>query len=106
MYGEDVWCEHAFCRGGVSVDLIRDGHVVGGFDTSAACGLYVDRREQTDKARKREKLIALCASVLYGSSVSVKHEHENKHEHEHVHKHEQTDKANERIDCFVCFCSE
>ena len=82
MYGEDVWCEHAFCRGGVSVDLIRDGHVVGGFDTSAACGLYVDRREQTDKARKREKLIALCASVLYGSSVSVKHKHENENEKE------------------------
>ena len=79
-----------FVAGGDGVEFIRDGHVVGGFDTSTDCGLYVDKREQTDKAKEREKMIALCASILYDSSASVKHEHENKHESE------QTDKANER----------
>ena len=71
-----------FVAGGDSAEFIRDRHVVGRFDTSADCGLYVDEREQTDKAREREKLIASCASVLYGSSVSVKHKHENENEKE------------------------
>ena len=35
-----------------------------------------------------KELIALCASVLNDSSVSVKHEHENENEHEHEHENE------------------
>jgi hypothetical protein len=44
--------------GGDCVEFIRDGYVVGGFDTSTNCGLYVDRREQTDEARERQRLDA------------------------------------------------
>ena len=74
-----------FVAGGDRVEFIRDGHVVGGFDTSADCGLYIDRREQTDEARERQRLVALCASVLFGWSENVKEENnvdEEKHENE------------------------
>ena len=44
-----------FVAGGDRVEFIRDGHVVGEFDTGTNCGLYIDRRGQTDKARERER---------------------------------------------------
>lgn len=57
-----------FVAGGDRVEFVRDDHVVGGFDTSTNCGLYIDRTGQTDKARERQRLVALCASVLFGLS--------------------------------------
>ena len=54
MYGEDVWCEHAFCRGGVSVDLIRDGHVVGSLTLvlPVVCMLIEESRQTRQEKEK------------------------------------------------------